>query len=83
MGRKSKRLSKSIMMEELPYGRRVFDDGTEELFNRRYETIRRRGPGKSTVQVLQKFFYTDQNPPWEDDHVKSQCETALNIWRAE
>lgn len=81
MSERDKRITRDLMTSDLPYGKRTFSDGTEELFNRRYETIKRRGPGMSTEQVSQEFFYDDKNTPWNSDHVMRQCEAILQIWR--
>ncbi|MFB5192777.1 hypothetical protein [Alicyclobacillus fastidiosus] len=77
---KSSRVGIELMRSESPYGERVFADGSAELFNRRYETIARRGERTSDEVVSEKWFYTDANPPWRNPDAKRRCEEILRTW---
>lgn len=69
-----------FMREELPYGVRTFSNGTIELFNRKYETLARRGPEPEGHPTSEVWYYTDANPPWEDRQTKLRCEQILRGW---
>lgn len=74
------RFTEQLMREDLPYGVRVFSDGTQELFNRHYETIKSRGSEQSKEVVDQIFFYSDSNPPWRSEITRRRCELILSQW---
>ena len=71
--------SEYLMRIDLPYGKRVLPDFTEELFNRDYETIAKR---LSVKAVVQEFYYSDAEAPWNNQQTKRRCELILKEWYA-
>lgn len=69
-----------LMRLNLPYGKRTYANGAEELFNRNYDVIGRNGPEDSAEIVSQEFFYSDRNPPWIDGRTKEKCERIAWEW---
>jgi hypothetical protein len=78
------------MRLELPYGVRTCADGTEVLYNRDYRPIWRRTPhgqieafhrSESIPWENQKWFYNDNNPPWEDRGTLRRCKKALDDFK--
>lgn len=69
-----------FLRTELPYGVRTYANGTIELFNRKYETLLRRGPEREGRLTSEVWYYTDANPPWKDSQTKLSCERILRRW---
>ncbi len=78
------------MRLELPYGVWTCAGGTEVLYNRDYRPIWRRTP-HGRVEPFhrselipwknQKWFYNDNNPPWEDRGTLRRCKKALDDFK--
>lgn len=74
----------------LPYGKWVCDDGREVLFNRDYQPIYERRPGRASREADSRewvedikqteFFYSDSNPPWLDQATLRKCSELLETF---
>ncbi|MEB1809044.1 MAG: hypothetical protein LPK26_17450 [Bacillaceae bacterium] len=75
----------------LPYGKYIFADGSQVLFNRKYEILT---PYKVKDLELSKlksripeakevWFYTDANPPWIDKETLEKCKSLLKAFDVE
>lgn len=76
----AKQTSEHLMREELPYGMYRYENGSKQLFNRRYEPIRQKGPEPEGEPVDQVFYFADHNPPWRNLKTKAYCESVLRRW---
>lgn len=71
------------MKKELPYGKFIFRDGGQVLFNRHYEPIIHRdqidvdGVKTKIPSAEKQWFYDDSNPPWLDIRTYEKCRAVL------
>jgi hypothetical protein len=89
-GRLPPRNETERMRQELPYGVWTCADGTEVLFNRRYQPIWRRTPGGAVKPTKrderikwtdQKWIFGDGNPPWRSPESRRRCEKVLDDFK--
>jgi len=83
-----------IMRRALPYGKYIFTNGSQILFNRYYETLLQtdvenpelkndRGErvyNEKIVKAKKIWFYTDKNPPWRDKEALRKCQSVLDAF---
>jgi hypothetical protein len=80
----------TLMKKILPYGKFIFEDGSQILFNRYYIPIVDRKPIADINQEMQlriqdakkQWFYKDSNPPWRDKEILKKSETILKAFDA-
>jgi hypothetical protein len=90
-GRLPPRNETERMRQELPYGVWTCADGTEVLFNRRYQPIWRRTPGGAVKPTKrdewidriadQKWIFGDGDPPWRSPESRRRCEKVLDDFK--
>jgi hypothetical protein len=72
------------LKNELPYGKCVFEDGTQILFNRHYQLLINGKPVNPDKEMRERilksekrWFYTDANPPWLNKISWKRCKMIL------
>lgn len=74
------------MKKELPYGKYIFTDGSQILFNRKYEliahqeTVDTRSLELKIAAAKKQWFYDDSNPPWENQETLRKCQSVLKAF---
>lgn len=69
--------------KEMPYGKYIFSDGSQILFNRYYEPITQKDAAdmeslKLKIEGAKKqWFYNDSNPPWLNQETLQKCQIML------
>lgn len=76
------------LKKELPYGKYIFEDGTQILFNRNYDLlvgsveVDLTGLEEKIKTARRKWFYTDKNPPWIDKNTFELCKLIAKVFDA-
>jgi hypothetical protein len=84
------------MKRELPYGKYIFEDGSQILFNRDYEPIiqidtentelkndkKQRVFNEKIANAKKLWFYNDTNPPWINKVTLRKCIDILKVFDA-
>ncbi|MGM0776931.1 MAG: hypothetical protein ACQEXE_10355 [Bacillota bacterium] len=81
-------MEKRTARKELPYGKYIFKDGSQILFNRYYEPILPKNMRDVDVEALnlkilegeKHWFYTDANPPWSNQESLRKCQAVLKAF---
>lgn len=74
------------MRRGLPYGKYIFSDGSQILFNRYYEPMQPHGsipfsrPDKRIEGAKKQWFYKDSNPPWINKETLEKCKSILKAF---
>ncbi|MEC1177637.1 hypothetical protein P9B03_04000 [Metasolibacillus meyeri] len=76
------------MKKNLPYGKYVFKDGSQILFNRHYEPLFLTEVGPNQKEILQakiedakkQWFYSDSNSPWTNQDTLTKCKEILKVF---
>lgn len=80
------------MKREMPYGKYIFEEGTQIIFNRFYEpivTIKEADANQFHPQsrhneriakAKKEWFYNDGNPPWQNQGALEKCEKILQAF---
>lgn len=76
------------MKKELPYGKYIFQDGSQILFNRHYEPLFLVDVDPIQKEILlakiesakKQWFYTDSNSPWNNQEALKKCKEILKMW---
>lgn len=79
----------SSLRRRLPYGVWCDAAGREVLFNRDYQPLWNRSPNgvvspadpaEQVEKTDQRWFFTDDNPPWKDKATLALCKDVLAAW---
>lgn len=74
------------MKRNLPYGRYIFEDGSQVLFNRYYEILFPAGMKVKEIsteklrRAERHYFYTDSNPPWANTETLEKCKLIKGVF---
>lgn len=74
------------MKRNLPYGKYIFEDGSQVLFNRYYEILFPAGMEVKEIsteklrRAERHYFYTDYNPPWANRETLEKCKLIKGVF---